>query len=94
MAPVPAAVLLVMLPPLTACAATNMADLQQQIGNGVQVLLVDESTNPAVVRSFAPTQLPTCVLVHRGVELWRQSGLPNTAEILAALRARRQTLNL
>jgi hypothetical protein len=96
----PVAVLLVMLPPpmqargTASCAATaDLATLQQQIGSAVQVLLVDETTYPTVVHSFAPTQLPTCVLVYQGVELWRQPGLPTAHDVVAALHSKVETLS-
>lgn len=89
-----ASVLLVMLPPqghhdetshqLTSVGA--LAALQRQLGPAIQLLQIDEATYPAVVRSFAPTQLPTCVLMHQGVELWRQFGLPDAEQIEALLR--------
>lgn len=81
------AVLLLLLPGQAPVAGLQAA-LQRQLGAGVRVLQVDEATYPTVVRSFAPTQLPTTVLVHQGVELWRQPGLPNGEEVHAVLRAR------
>ncbi|AHJ97516.1 hypothetical protein [Hymenobacter swuensis] len=80
-----ATVLLLLLPgrqPTT----SSQAALQHQLGAGVLVLQVDEATYPAVVRSFAPAQLPTSVLVQHGVELWRQPGLPSAEEVHAVLR--------
>ena len=77
-----AAVLLVLLPPVgtarpvRAATLAAMLALQQQLGNIIQVLSVDEDSHPAVVRSFQPADLPAFVLVRQGVELWRQQGLP------------------
>ena len=71
--------------------AAALAALQGRLGAAVRVLQVDETNYPAIVRSFAPAQLPTSVLMHQGVELWRRQGLPNAAEIGAMLVARMGT---
>jgi hypothetical protein len=92
-----AAVLLVMLPPLArdhapgspAVSAADLAALQRRLGSSVQVLKVDQAANPAVVRSFAPLQLPACVLVYQGVELWRQEGLPSAEVVVPLVQAQR-----
>ncbi|MDB5269122.1 MAG: hypothetical protein JWP58_2162 [Hymenobacter sp.] len=92
----PAAVLLVMLPPPAryslaqpqAAFAAALATLQNRLGPAVRVLKIDEASYPAIVRSFAPAQLPTSVLMHHGVELWRRPGLPDAAEIDALLVGR------
>lgn len=87
----PVAVLLVLLPPpvagpaLPAECAALLADLRRQVGPVVRVLTIDEASHPAVVRSFGAPQLPACVLMHQGVELWRQPGLPRAEHLLAAL---------
>ncbi|SNC67808.1 hypothetical protein SAMN06265337_2079 [Hymenobacter gelipurpurascens] len=90
------AVLLVMLPPLAgdmgaqspAYSPADLAALQRRLGPAVRVLKVDEANYSAVVRSFTPTQLPTCVLVHQGVELWRQQGLFQADEVVASVLAK------
>ena len=93
-----ASVLLVMLPTLgrrdetspQLISAGALAALRHRLGPAVQILQIDEATYPAVVRSFAPTQLPTCVLMHQGVELWRQPGLPDADQVGALLRSNGQ----
>ncbi|WP_460618788.1 hypothetical protein [Hymenobacter ruber] len=94
-----AAVLLVMLPPPARHSlapsqgifAAELAMLQNRLGAAVQVLQIDEASYPAILRSFAPAQLPTSVLMHHGVELWRRPGLPDAAEIDALLGDRNGT---
>ncbi|GAB3638106.1 hypothetical protein GCM10027422_36960 [Hymenobacter arcticus] len=89
-----AAVLLVLLPPVGTARPVRVATLaalqalQQQLGSGIRVLSVDEASHPAVVRSFQPADLPAFVLVRRGVELWRQQGLPEGEFIVPQLLAR------
>ena len=83
------AVLLVLLP-LPAGQATSaptLRHLQQRLGSAVRVLTIDEATHPAVVRSFGMPELPACVLMRQGVELWRQQGLPSPEALLATLQA-------
>ncbi|TDN38826.1 thioredoxin [Hymenobacter sp. UV11] len=86
-----AAVLLVLLPPIgtaqpvRAATLTALQVLQQQLGSVIRVLSVDDTSHPAVVRSFQPADLPAFVLVRRGVELWRQQGLPEGEFIVAQL---------
>ncbi|GAB3857964.1 hypothetical protein GCM10028822_32510 [Hymenobacter terrigena] len=88
----PVAVLLVMLPPAQyspaqpqGIFAADLATLQNRLGPAVRVLQIDEANYPAIIRSFAPAQLPTSVLMHHGVELWRRPGLPDADEIDALL---------
>ena len=87
--PAEAAVLLVLLaPPGTAPSSPTVsaaALAMQQLGTSVRVLRIDASSHPSVVSSFHATELPCCVLVHHGLELWRASGLPNAAIIVALL---------
>jgi hypothetical protein len=86
-----ATMLLVLLPPvgtaLPVRAATLAAlqALQQRLGSVIRVLTVDEGSHPVVVHSFSPGELPAFVLVRRGVELWRQQGLPEGEAIVAQL---------
>jgi len=77
-----AAVLLVLLPPALggealpkAQTSASLRNLQGRLGPSIRVLPVDEDSHPAVVRSFGTPELPACVLVRQGVELWRHQGL-------------------
>lgn len=89
-----AAVLLVLLPPVgtaqpvRAATLAALQALQQQLGTAIRVLTVDEGSHPVVVRSFTPADLPAFVLVQRGVELWRQPGLPEGETIVTELLSR------
>ncbi|GAB3223047.1 hypothetical protein GCM10027346_01640 [Hymenobacter seoulensis] len=85
------AVLLVLLPPAVraeghspAGIALLLASLQQRLGTAVRVLRIDEASHPTVVQSFQAVELPSFVLVQRGVELWRQRGLPE-GDVVAEL---------
>ncbi|GAB3637952.1 hypothetical protein GCM10027422_35420 [Hymenobacter arcticus] len=85
--------LLVLLPAVTSAAArreraaTRVAldGLQRHLGTAIKVLPVDAADHPAVVRSFDGRDLPACVLLRHGVELWRQQGLPDGAGLAALL---------
>ncbi|GAA4356439.1 hypothetical protein GCM10023185_20220 [Hymenobacter saemangeumensis] len=95
--PTDAAVLLVLLPPALgssrAAQAATMAALkalQRQLGASIRVLKIDEASHPAVVSSFQATELPAFVLVRRGVELWRQQGLPEGEAIVPLLLSKVQ----
>jgi thioredoxin-like negative regulator of GroEL len=77
------AVLLVLLPvdfgqvPQTVdLTDTWIQKLQLRLGTSIRVLKIEAALHPAVVLSFNVASLPACVLVHRGVELSRQQGLP------------------
>ncbi|RTQ53306.1 thioredoxin [Hymenobacter gummosus] len=86
-----AAVLLVLLPlagraePARALTLAGLAQLQHRLGGGIRVLKIEESLHPDVVRSFHAEQLPACVLVRQGKELWRQTGLPDSEATIALL---------
>ena len=87
-----AAVLLVLLPSLIGhsdiLSATDVALLQRCLGSAVQVLRIDEGTYPMVVRSFLPLQLPACVLLRQGVELWRQERVASTKQLVPTILAK------
>ena len=96
--PLPAAsadgvVLLVLLPPSAGAAPAQapttaaLGALQRRLGPAVRVLTIDEASHPAVVRSFGTPELPACVLVRQGVELWRQQGLPEEGAMATLLEA-------
>lgn len=95
-----AATLLVMVPPAAprvtpgrlCFTAAEQTRLQHQLGAAVQVLRIDQAEYPAVVRSFAPLQLPACVLVWRGLELWRQEGLPEPDQLAPVVLSRIQAV--
>lgn len=93
------AVLLVLLPlvprgEVAGEVQTNasLRALQGRLGPGIRVLKIDEASHPAVVRSFGPPQLPACVLVRQGVELWRSQGLPEDEAIVETLLEVARTL--
>ena len=65
--------------------AASLRVLQGRLGAAIRVLKIDEASHPAVVRSFGPPQLPACVLVRQGVELWRLQGLPEDESIVSTL---------
>lgn len=81
--PAEAAVLLVLLPaPVSRAGQASetvspaaLDALQLQLGAAVRVLRINESSHPTVVSSFHADDLPCFVLVHHGIELWRQCGL-------------------
>lgn len=71
--------------PVRAATLAALQALQEQLGSVIRVLTVDEGSYPSVVRSFAPVGLPAFMLMRRGVELWRQQGLPEGEFIVAQL---------
>jgi hypothetical protein len=86
------AVLLVLLPLVgfgetgpNAHSTMSIRALQTRLGPSIRVLQVDEASHPAVVRSFGTPELPACVLVRQGVELWRQHGLPEDEAVFNSL---------
>ncbi|MBF9238484.1 thioredoxin [Hymenobacter sp. BT683] len=96
--PFDAAVLLVLLPlvpagevPPGTQSNASIRALQGRLGPAIRVLKIDEASHPAVVQSFGTPQLPACVLVRHGVELWRQHGLPEDEVSLSNLLQAAQT---
>lgn len=96
LSPPDAAVLLVLLPlvaagvaqPVRATTRGMLDQLQQRLGTAIQVLVVDEASDPDVVRSFRVPALPAFLLVRQGIELWRQPGLPEGETIVEQLLQR------
>ena len=89
-----AAVLLVLLPPHDPVATSarlfppaSQLDLQRRLGPAVRVLRIDAADHPTVVASLSAGPLPACVLLHQGIELWQQAGLPAAAELAALVQA-------
>ncbi|QIX62298.1 thioredoxin [Hymenobacter lutimineralis] len=86
------AVLLVLLAPASEAqqqthVAASLRALQRRLGTAVRVMKIDEARHPTVVRSFGTPELPACVLVRQGVELWRQQGLPEDEASVTRLLA-------
>ncbi|WP_162910608.1 thioredoxin [Hymenobacter oligotrophus] len=99
--PTDAAVLLVLLPVVNAHGKQHHVSLQAsldmlqgQLGSAIRVLKIDEVSHPTVVRSFHAAELPSCVLVRRGVELWRQQGLPDGDGVADVLLSKLTTASL
>lgn len=95
------AVLLVLLPAgfSPAPAATAPTDawlqaLQRRLGASIRVLKVEAAIHPLVVLSFGLGLLPACVLLHRGVELWRHEGLPEEENLVLILLGKVQSARL
>ncbi len=85
-------VLLVLLPDGVAVAPTHppvmsvpLQALQRQLGDAIRVMVVNEASHPAIVHSFHILDLPSFVLVRKGVELWQQRGLPEGESIVQQL---------
>ncbi|MCB2377908.1 thioredoxin [Hymenobacter sp. BT635] len=77
------AVLLVLLPAdygqvsqMVSLTDTWIQALQRRLGASIRVLKIEAAQHPAVVLSFGVASLPACVLLHHGIELGRQEGLP------------------
>ena len=95
------AVLLVLLPlvaagvaqPVRATTRARLDALQRRLGAAIRILIVDEATDPDVVRSFRAPVLPAFLLVRQGIELWRQPGLPEGEFIAEQLLAHLQGAN-
>lgn len=91
-----AAVLLVLLPRVAAGGAPpgrattriRLAGLQRRLGAAIHILVVEEDSDPDVVRSFRVPVLPAFLLVRQGIELWRQPGLPEGELIVEQLLRR------
>ena len=86
------AILLVLMPQVSgradslgAQSSATIRWLQGRLAPGIKVLKIEEASHPAVVRSFGPPELPACVLLRHGVELWRQQGLPEDESVIASL---------
>ncbi|MBO0935427.1 thioredoxin family protein [Fibrella sp. HMF5335] len=80
------AVLLLFMPPdrQQRATLTSLADsLQRHLNGSLRILKIDEATHPEVTRSFDIIHTPAFVLVRRGVELWRQEGIPDEATLTA-----------
>ncbi|WP_461089640.1 thioredoxin domain-containing protein [Spirosoma gilvum] len=51
----------------------------------VQIMQVNESSHPEIVRSFGITSLPAFVLLKRGLELWRYTGPIDNSDLFNQL---------
>jgi len=93
------AVLLMFMPPeradhqLKSLLTTLATAIQAHFGAQIQVLKIDEINHADVVRSFAITHTPSFVLVHLGVELWRQESLPNESALILQIQRLLHTEN-
>ena len=75
-------ILLVFMPPKPASQSEQTQlkiltdSLQQNMGERMRIVRIDESFLPDIFRSFEINDTPTFVLVRQGLEIWRQVGIP------------------
>ncbi len=77
---------------VTPAAPASHSDIDRLIAKAksvldpaVQVMRINETTHPEVVRSFGFTALPGFVLLQRGLELWRHTGVITGPELFHQL---------
>ncbi|WP_138993146.1 thioredoxin [Larkinella sp. C7] len=63
-------------PPKRVLVRTLANSLQQDLGELLSVIILDEKSYPDIFQSFEITINPTFVLLRKGYELWRHEGIP------------------
>ncbi len=59
-----------------------LKDTASQLGNKVKIIKVDVDKNPEAAAKFQVRGVPTMILFHQGRQLWRQSGVVSTKELV------------
>ncbi|WP_164851373.1 thioredoxin family protein [Larkinella soli] len=86
--PTKTAVLLVFMPgqpPDRRSTEGLLQRVQGILGNAVRITKVETGLHPDVVSTFGVQSFPSFVLVKRGVEVWRHSGLIDRDELILLL---------
>lgn len=52
--------------------------------NNIKTILVEIDANPEIIKDFKITSIPTLILYKNGELIWKKTGIPSVAEIVAA----------
>ncbi len=52
--------------------------------NNIKTILVEIDANPEIIKDFKITSIPTLILYKNGEPIWKKTGIPSVAEIVAA----------
>ncbi|MCC6753755.1 MAG: thioredoxin [Saprospiraceae bacterium] len=62
-------------------------NLKSKVGNAARILKVDVDKNPAVMRQYNISGVPTFILFKKGQIVWRQSGAMSEQALIEAIFA-------
>jgi|GEM_PF-6349530 len=63
------------------------------LGEALRITVIDDVTHPEIVRSFKVNELPSFILLRRGVEIWRHSGSIESQLLIQQLSDQLTSLN-
>lgn len=67
--------------------APILKDAKEELGDTVKIVKIDVDKNEELAGKFQVRGVPTLILFRNGKQLWRQSGVPQKAEIVQLIRS-------
>jgi thioredoxin 1 len=66
--------------------APILKDVASAMGDKVRIIKVDVDKNPAAASAYKVQSVPTLILFHQGKNLWRQSGVVQTGDLIRVIQ--------
>lgn len=62
--------------------APNLKAMKDQLGEEIKVIKIDVDKNPSIASRYQVRGVPTILLFKNGQQVWRQSGVLQTPQLL------------
>lgn len=67
--------------------APNLKAMKDQLGEEIKVIKIDVDKNPSVAAQYQVRGVPTILLFKNGQQVWRQSGVLQTPQLLEVVNS-------
>jgi thioredoxin 1 len=67
--------------------APNLKAMKDQLGEEIKVIKIDVDKNPSVAAQYQVRGVPTILLFKNGEQVWRQSGVLQTPQLLEVVNS-------
>jgi thioredoxin 1 len=69
--------------------APNLKAMKDELGEAVKVIKIDVDKNPGIAAQYQVRGVPTLLLFKEGQQVWRQSGLLQTPQLVQVVNTHR-----
>ena len=69
--------------------APNLKAMKDELGDVVKVIKIDVDKNPSIAAQYQVRGVPTILLFKEGQQVWRQSGLLQTPQLVEVVNTHR-----